>query len=93
MPKVEVFSAWGFGPDVGINIIRTEEEVKGWKDPHLHCFLDYTPTEARVLAARIIACADLAEANERAYEEYHKQEMAAYDRQMKEQGQDADSKD
>jgi len=68
--SIEIFSAWGVGPDVGINIKRTEEQAKQWTDPHLNCYLDFTVAEARALAAEIIAAADLAEAHDRAYNDY-----------------------
>ena len=67
--SIEIFSAWGVGPDVGINITRTEEQAKRWADP-LNCYLDFTVEEARALAAEIIAAADLAEAEARAYDDY-----------------------
>jgi alkanesulfonate monooxygenase SsuD/methylene tetrahydromethanopterin reductase-like flavin-dependent oxidoreductase (luciferase family) len=69
--KVDVFCSWGDGPDVGINIERSEQEVAGWKDPHLHCYLDFTAAEARAFAAKMIAYADEADWFQSGYEAYY----------------------
>lgn len=70
--KLDVFCAWGDGPDVGVNISRTEEEAKQWITPHLNFFLDFTAKEARELAAKLIACAEAAETMDRSVEEYER---------------------
>jgi hypothetical protein len=57
---MDVFCAWGDGPDVGLNFSRTEEEAARWKDPHLHFFWDLTADQADELAERLRACADQA---------------------------------
>jgi hypothetical protein len=59
--KLDVFCVWGDGPDVGINITRTKEEIEGWLDPATFIPLDFTATEARELARKLIECAEAAE--------------------------------
>jgi hypothetical protein len=68
--RLEAFCGWGDGPDVGINLERTEEEAAQWKDPHLHWFLDFTAGEARELARQLTAFADAAERLDDEYERY-----------------------
>lgn len=68
--KMEVFCGWGDGPDVGINLERTEEEARGYARPDKHWFLDFTAAEARLLAARLISCAEGAEKLDKSYAEY-----------------------
>lgn len=73
--KLDVFCAWGDGPDVGINITRTDEEVKGWVNANLFIPLDFTASEARELAAKLVAAAEQAE--------FHDRECARYERGIK----------
>lgn len=68
--KIDVFCGWGDGPDVGINLTRTEEEAKSWADPHLHFFYDLTATEARAMSAQLIAAAEEAERLDKEYAEH-----------------------
>lgn len=67
--KLDVFCAWGDGPDVGINITRTQQEVDVYMDP-LFVPLDFTAAEARELARKLIECAEAAEALDKSAEEY-----------------------
>ena len=69
--KIDVFSAWGVGPDVGFNIIRTPLDIAAY--PGKLIPMDFTAAEARTLAAQLIAAADLADADARAYDEYMKE--------------------
>jgi hypothetical protein len=59
--KMDIFCAWGDGPDVGINLERSDEECATCASPHRHWFIDFTAAEARQLAARLIECAEQAE--------------------------------
>lgn len=62
--KIDVFCGWGDGPDVGINIFRTYEEVEAWGNSGL-VPLDFTAREARELAQKLLDCAERAEILER----------------------------
>lgn len=63
--RIEPFCAWGDGPDVGINLVRSKEQADGFVDSHLHWFIDLTAVEARELAAKLISCAQQAEEMDR----------------------------
>lgn len=66
---IEVGCAYGFGPDVAVNIQRDPRSVAAYPDP-LFVPLDFTAAEARALAARLIAAAEEVESWDR--------EVAAY---------------
>lgn len=70
--KLDVFCAWGDGPDVGINLSRTEEEAKRWLNPSTFWCLDFTASEARELAAKLIQCAEQAERMDKEVAEHDK---------------------
>jgi hypothetical protein len=65
--KMDIFCAWGDGPDVGINLERTDEECARYAHPHRHWFVDFTAAEARKIAARLIECAEQAEKLDREF--------------------------
>lgn len=67
-PKIDVFCAWGDGPDVGINIsnARTLKDLIA---------LDFTADEALALASELIRCATEAQQMER--------ELIAYEREAR----------
>lgn len=55
--KINPFCGWGAGPDVGINLERTPTQAAGWRDAHLHWFIDLTANEADELADKLRECA------------------------------------
>lgn len=57
--KIDIFCAWGDGPDVGINVTLDNGELVP---------IDLTAAEARLRAAELIACAERAEQLDREYE-------------------------
>lgn len=71
--KITPFCAWGDGPDVGINIERTKEEVAAY--PSLTFIaLDFTADEAIKLGRELIELGKTAKELDREYEEYAKRE-------------------
>jgi hypothetical protein len=78
--RLDVFCAWGDGPDVGINLERTKEEAQCWINPDVSWFLDFTAAEARELARKLVVCAEAAERLDREYEEYARRDMEAQTR-------------
>jgi hypothetical protein len=67
--KIDVFCSWGEGSDVGINIHRTIEEVAAFPAGFL-VPLDLTSEEARILAGKLLMCADRADELEHELEQY-----------------------
>lgn len=60
--KIDVFCAWGDGPDVGINLTLTEQEsVLVRANSATMVFVDLTAAKARLMAAELVACAERAE--------------------------------
>lgn len=53
--KLNVFCGWGDGPDVGINITRSDNSLKHWKGRLFP--LDLTASQAMILADALISCA------------------------------------
>lgn len=68
-PKIDVFCAWGDGPDVGINISNARVLGDGT------VALDFTADEALTLASDLIRCATEAQQMER--------ELIAYEREAR----------
>lgn len=56
--KLDVFCAWGDGPDVGMNLSLTEEERMYWNAGLIP--IDLTADAALELAAKLIAAAQQA---------------------------------
>ncbi len=54
--KIEPNCTWGDGPDVAINLTRTEKEGSAFTDPNFWA-IDLTAAEARELAAKLFLCA------------------------------------
>lgn len=59
--KIDVFCAWGDGPDVGINITRENGDLVP---------VDLTASRAREIAAQLVACAERAEALDKEYADH-----------------------
>ncbi len=65
--KIEPFCGWGDGPDVGINLTRTEAESHAFVDP-LFWAVDLTVDEAEKLAMELMLCAKNARALQKEWE-------------------------
>lgn len=68
--RIDVFCSWGDGPDVGINLKRSEEEAKRYRNSQNLFFVDLTAKEARNMAAKLVAAAESAERMDRQATEY-----------------------
>lgn len=73
--KIDVFCGWGEANDVGINLHRTPEEIAAY--PGELVPIDLNSQEAREIAAKLIACADRADALEREYREFCERDREA----------------
>ncbi len=74
--KMDVFCAWGDGPDVGINLQRTKEEAAGWLNPDTFWCLDFTAEEALALANELTAAAHAAMEMDKELAEYERSNLA-----------------
>ena len=71
--RVDIFCAWGDGPDVGINVHLTEQEQRDWSLGLIP--IDLTADEAIEMAHKLLSAAEGAKELDRSYEEHVRWQM------------------